>query len=161
MSASTPKGQPVLYVLDEEDLTPETDPATTAECEPHTPRPAGYLNWHAWAEEMSKTHKQRKCKGCGLYKIWDPKPTTKEKALHLLSSPMRVGYQGEVQVLEQAAKLDEAAVPWQVKALIDARYSATLHVEQKEATRLAKNKRRLDRRYQRKHGHPHPHAGGM
>lgn len=41
--------------------------------EDHTAQPEGYLPWHAWAEEMSKTHRQRKCAGCGLYKIWEPK----------------------------------------------------------------------------------------
>ncbi len=41
--------------------------------EDHTWAPEGYIQWHAWAKEMSKTHKQRKCSGCGLYKIWEPK----------------------------------------------------------------------------------------
>lgn len=35
--------------------------------------PAGYLQWHEWAKRMSRTHRQRKCPGCGLYKIWEPK----------------------------------------------------------------------------------------
>lgn len=26
----------------------------------------------AWAKEKSKTHRQRKCPGCGLWKIWEP-----------------------------------------------------------------------------------------
>lgn len=47
--------------------------------EDHTPCPDGYLDWHAWAEGMSKTHKQRKCEGCGRYEIWEPKaPDTGE-----------------------------------------------------------------------------------
>lgn len=41
--------------------------------EDHTPRPEGYIQWQAWAEAMSKTHKQRRCSGCGRYAIWDPK----------------------------------------------------------------------------------------
>lgn len=41
--------------------------------EDHTPCPEGYLQWHAWAETMSKTHRQEKCGGCGLYAIWTPK----------------------------------------------------------------------------------------
>jgi hypothetical protein len=41
--------------------------------EDHIPCPEGYIQWHAWAEEMGKTHKQRKCPGCGLYQIWEPK----------------------------------------------------------------------------------------
>jgi excisionase family DNA binding protein len=39
----------------------------------HIEGPEGYVEWHLWAEEMSKTHNQRKCKGCGLYTIWVPK----------------------------------------------------------------------------------------
>jgi hypothetical protein len=42
--------------------------------------PHDYLGWHRWAEEMSKTHKQIRCEGCGLWAIWIPKnaksPTT-------------------------------------------------------------------------------------
>lgn len=39
----------------------------------HTPCPEGYLQWHAWAEEKAKTHKQRRCPGCNLFAIWEPK----------------------------------------------------------------------------------------
>lgn len=35
--------------------------------------PDGYLAWHEWAAEKSKTHIQRKCQGCGLFVIWVPK----------------------------------------------------------------------------------------
>ncbi len=41
--------------------------------EDHTYCPDGYIAWHSWAEEMGKTHKQRKCPGCGLYAIWEPR----------------------------------------------------------------------------------------
>ena len=41
--------------------------------EDHTQQPEGYIQWHAWAEKMAKTHKQRKCPGCGKYAIWEPK----------------------------------------------------------------------------------------
>jgi Fe-S-cluster-containing hydrogenase component 2 len=41
--------------------------------EDHTPCPEGYIQWHAWADKMAKTHKQRKCAGCGLYTIWEPR----------------------------------------------------------------------------------------
>lgn len=41
--------------------------------EDHTYQPEGYIAWHQWADKMSKTHKQRKCAGCGLYVIWEPK----------------------------------------------------------------------------------------
>lgn len=39
----------------------------------HTPCPEGYIQWHAWADKMARTHRARKCSGCGLYKIWEPK----------------------------------------------------------------------------------------
>lgn len=39
----------------------------------HTESPAGYNQWHFWAREMSRTHRQIKCTGCGLYVIWVPK----------------------------------------------------------------------------------------
>jgi len=39
----------------------------------HTPSPAPYFAWHEWAERMAKTHKQQRCPGCGLWKIWTPK----------------------------------------------------------------------------------------
>lgn len=43
-------------------------------CAPqHTPCPSGYLAGHAWAEKMSKTHKQTRCPACGLWAIWVPK----------------------------------------------------------------------------------------
>ena len=42
--------------------------------EEHTLAPEGYIQWHAWAADMAKTHKQRKCRGCGLFAIWEPQP---------------------------------------------------------------------------------------
>ena len=47
---------------------PETQ---TADCEPHTSCPDGYVARFEWAEKMSKTHRQRQCKGCGLWAIWE------------------------------------------------------------------------------------------
>ena len=41
----------------------------------------GYLEWFDWAEEMWKTHKQTKCLGCGLYKIWTPKKPAAPKTI--------------------------------------------------------------------------------
>ena len=32
----------------------------------HSQTPEGYIHWHEWADEMSKTHKQHKCPACGL-----------------------------------------------------------------------------------------------
>lgn len=49
-------------------------PLYPGECEPHTPSPDGYLQWHAWAEQLAETHMDRQCKGCGLWAIWEPKP---------------------------------------------------------------------------------------
>ena len=39
----------------------------------HTPQPEGYIEWHTWTEQMYKTHRQKKCKGCGLWMIWEKK----------------------------------------------------------------------------------------
>jgi hypothetical protein len=39
----------------------------------HTDCPTGYMSWHIWAQEKSKTHKQEKCPNCGKYYIWVPK----------------------------------------------------------------------------------------
>jgi hypothetical protein len=36
----------------------------------HTPSPEGYIQWHAWAKSMSKTHRQVRCTGCGRWSIW-------------------------------------------------------------------------------------------
>jgi hypothetical protein len=32
--------------------------------------PKGYIDWHDWAQKMSKTHDQVICLGCHLYRIW-------------------------------------------------------------------------------------------
>ena len=37
--------------------------------------PKGYLAWHEWAEQMSKTHRQERCPECGYWHIWVPKAT--------------------------------------------------------------------------------------
>ena len=39
---------------------------------PGDPAPTGYLAWHEWAEKKARTHRQTRCPGCGLYKIWKP-----------------------------------------------------------------------------------------
>ena len=43
----------------------------------HTKSPEGYLDFHDWAEKKSKTHRQIRCQGCGLYFIWVPKKKRK------------------------------------------------------------------------------------
>ena len=50
-----------------------TPPATTPQCEPHEPHPAGYVAHSEWADLMMETHDQRACAGCGKYQIWTPK----------------------------------------------------------------------------------------
>lgn len=50
-----------------------TDKDQCPDRENHTPCPTGYLAWSAWAERMSKTHKQVRCKKCGMFAVWEPK----------------------------------------------------------------------------------------
>lgn len=38
----------------------------------HTLCPTGYTAWHEWAEKMSETHRNIRCKGCGYWAIWIP-----------------------------------------------------------------------------------------
>jgi hypothetical protein len=54
----------ILYFVD----NPERCPNYSE----HTDCPDGYLQWHAWADEMQKTHRARCCPGCGLFAIWTP-----------------------------------------------------------------------------------------
>lgn len=57
--------------LDDEPLTlPGGDCLNAAN---HTPAPAGYVAWHAWAERIAKTHNQIECTDCGLFMIWEAK----------------------------------------------------------------------------------------
>lgn len=51
----------------------KTPPCPQAEQHGDTDAPTGYVARFEWAEEMSRTHEQRQCEGCGLYKIWVPK----------------------------------------------------------------------------------------
>jgi hypothetical protein len=46
----------------------------------HTDCPEGYREWHAWAEEMSKTHEQERCPGCERWNIWAPKKRVRADA---------------------------------------------------------------------------------
>jgi hypothetical protein len=39
----------------------------------HAEQPDRYLAWHAWAENMAKTHTQSRCPGCGLFQVWTRK----------------------------------------------------------------------------------------
>lgn len=66
-------------------ISPNPNPALTRSAdgterpcdEDHTPDPDGYCEWHEWAEEMSKTHRQVTCPRCGLWAIWLPKAEAK------------------------------------------------------------------------------------
>lgn len=48
----------------------------------HTPHPDGYLGHLAWAREMSKTHRQKRCGACGLWVIWVPRKGATRAALN-------------------------------------------------------------------------------
>lgn len=39
----------------------------------HTPSPRLYLSWHAWADEMGRTHRTVRCGECGKWAIWVPR----------------------------------------------------------------------------------------
>lgn len=39
-------------------------------CTGHTEGPGGYLSRLEWARQMTKTHTQTRCPGCGLWKVW-------------------------------------------------------------------------------------------
>ena len=39
----------------------------------HIEGPYGYVAWHAWAQGMNTSHRQKKCADCGLYVIWLPR----------------------------------------------------------------------------------------
>lgn len=39
----------------------------------HTPCPSGYIEWHAWAKKMGKTHVQHRCPTCNCLSIWKRK----------------------------------------------------------------------------------------
>jgi hypothetical protein len=42
----------------------------------HTDSPYGsYASTYDWAQMMLKTHVQKRCPGCGLWAIWEPKKT--------------------------------------------------------------------------------------
>lgn len=39
----------------------------------HYDLPEGYVAWHETVSKLAKTHRQSKCPGCGLWKIWTPR----------------------------------------------------------------------------------------
>ena len=65
-----PGGQVFICDLGYHEGVPMVEhPPTTPECEPHMATPRDYIADSEWAAMMAKTHKQRQCKGCGLYLI--------------------------------------------------------------------------------------------
>ena len=60
---------------------PRAEQAACANRAAHTPCPAGYVAWHEWAQEMSKTHRQIQCPGCGFWMIWLPKSSSRGESL--------------------------------------------------------------------------------
>ena len=53
------------------DVTPTLVDDGCPEWKSHTPDPQDYLGWFEWAEAKAKTHRQRRCTGCGLFKVWE------------------------------------------------------------------------------------------
>lgn len=49
---------------------PELDTSDCPLNNSHTPTPRGYVAHGEWAEEKLKTHVQKRCPGCGLWKLW-------------------------------------------------------------------------------------------
>lgn len=45
----------------------------------HAVCPTGLVEWHDWAKRKGKTHTQKRCPGCGLWKVWVPKKPRKRK----------------------------------------------------------------------------------
>jgi len=43
------------------------------QAEKHTSVPLGYMDWHFWAVEKGKTHRQVRCPGCARLAIWVPR----------------------------------------------------------------------------------------
>ncbi|KKN68704.1 hypothetical protein LCGC14_0448950 [marine sediment metagenome] len=51
----------------------------------HTPYPDGYIQWHSWAHEANKTHRQIRCSGCNRFTIWIPRKGHKNTELKSIS----------------------------------------------------------------------------
>jgi hypothetical protein len=50
-----------------------SEPELCPDWDKHTAAPRSYLEWHEWAEDMAKTHKQERCPTCGYWAMWTPK----------------------------------------------------------------------------------------
>ncbi len=49
------------------------DTGETHFCDEHAVGPDNYVARQDWFKMMAKTHRQLRCDGCGLWKIWVPK----------------------------------------------------------------------------------------
>lgn len=58
-------------------IPPKRVVPSMTECN-HTPMPDGYLQWHEWARQAHKTHRQIRCPKCGGLSIWLPKAEATE-----------------------------------------------------------------------------------
>jgi hypothetical protein len=50
--------------------SPVTKVVSCPKINTHTKRPEDYVGFHEWAMKKSKTHKQIRCKDCGLWAKW-------------------------------------------------------------------------------------------
>ena len=57
----------------DERLGLDPDETKCPNVENHALHPLGYADWHEWASEKNKTHKNSKCDGCGRFTIWTPR----------------------------------------------------------------------------------------
>jgi len=52
---------------------PEDPQPDTSDCvnnAQHTPAPRGYVAWHSWVEQVRRTHRATRCRGCGLWAVY-------------------------------------------------------------------------------------------
>lgn len=72
-------------------LAPEYPASKCPDKHLHTESPDGYLAWHAWAEKMSKTHKQERCPTCGCWVMW-----VKKKSKCYCGAVLPEGWEGDI-----------------------------------------------------------------
>ncbi len=58
------------YQLKGEDFDPHTEQFNCANISGHTVCPPGYEQWHEWARQKTRTHRQVRCPDCRLFLIW-------------------------------------------------------------------------------------------
>lgn len=62
-----------VYICGDTGVLEMPEPKDCPKAALHTPQPVGYVEWHNWAQQMTKGFKQKKCPGCGLLNIWEPR----------------------------------------------------------------------------------------